>query len=201
MTKIEKFRTLHRSAKEPANPDSFLRPARRARSSTPQSQRTSFLAPFTSQQLSQQLSTETAHDFAKLNRQIHELEHAVTCRKQSPANCSNRQKIQFRNTGISNEKAPDLPALPRRKRSQDPPFLPGYAQNVKCDVTHSKQSIGKFLPGATTTHSEFTNPHFSASKIASSLLPAFRANSVSAAAGVCCCCGAQQTRISFRRTT
>ena len=133
--KIEKFRTLHRSAKEPANPDSFLRPARRARSSTPQSQRTSFLAPSTSHRLGEQLSTETARDFAKLNRQIHELEHAVTCRKQSPANCSNRQKIQFRNTGSLNANVPDFPALPTRKRSQDPPLLPGSAQNVECDVT------------------------------------------------------------------
>ena len=30
-------------------------------------------------------------------------------------------------------------------------FLPGSAQNIECDVTYSKQSIGKFLPGATTT--------------------------------------------------
>jgi hypothetical protein len=30
-------------------------------------------------------------------------------------------------------------------------FLPGSAQNVENDVTYSKQSIGKFLPGATTT--------------------------------------------------
>jgi hypothetical protein len=32
-----------------------------------------------------------------------------------------------------------------------PPFLPGSAQNIENDVTYSKQSIGKFLPGATTT--------------------------------------------------
>ena len=31
------------------------------------------------------------------------------------------------------------------------PFLPGSAQNVENDVTYSKQSIGEFLPGATTT--------------------------------------------------
>jgi hypothetical protein len=28
--------------------------------------------------------------------------------------------------------------------------LPGTAQYVECDVTHSKQRTGKFLPGATT---------------------------------------------------
>src|ERR1700735_3965921 len=27
-------------------------------------------------------------------------------------------------------------------------FLPGSAQNVECDVTHSKQMVGEFLPGA-----------------------------------------------------
>jgi hypothetical protein len=32
-----------------------------------------------------------------------------------------------------------------------PPFLPCSAQNIGCDVTYSKQSIRKFLPGATTT--------------------------------------------------
>jgi 2-keto-4-pentenoate hydratase len=32
-------------------------------------------------------------------------------------------------------------------------FLPGSAQNIECDVTYSKQSTGKFLPGATTTSS------------------------------------------------
>jgi hypothetical protein len=31
------------------------------------------------------------------------------------------------------------------------PFLPGSAQNIENDVTYSKQSIRKFLPGATTT--------------------------------------------------
>ena len=29
-------------------------------------------------------------------------------------------------------------------------FLPGSAQNVECDLTHSKQTPGEFLPGATT---------------------------------------------------
>jgi hypothetical protein len=31
------------------------------------------------------------------------------------------------------------------------PLLRGSAQNIECDVTYSKQSIRKFLPGATTT--------------------------------------------------
>ena len=35
-------------------------------------------------------------------------------------------------------------------------FLPGSAQNVESDVTYSKQTLGKFLPGATTAHSAST---------------------------------------------
>ena len=30
------------------------------------------------------------------------------------------------------------------------PFLPGSAEKVECDVTHSKQTMDEFLPGATT---------------------------------------------------
>jgi|ERR1700684_449779 hypothetical protein len=32
-----------------------------------------------------------------------------------------------------------------------PAFLPGSTRNIECDVTYSKQSIRKFLTGATTT--------------------------------------------------
>jgi hypothetical protein len=199
--KIEKFRTHHRSAKEPANPDSFVSSARCARPSMPQSQRAPFLAPSTSLRLSEQLSTETARDFAKLNRQIREPENPARCRKQSPPNRSNRQKIQFRNTGSLNANVPDFPAPPTRKRSQDPPLLPGSAQNVECDVTYSKQTTGKFLPGATTTHGAFTNSHFSVPKIATSLLLTYRAKPASTVAEARRCCRGQQIRISFRRTT
>ena len=38
----------------------------------------------------------------------------------------------------------------------DRPLLPGSAQNIENDVTYSKQTIGKFLPGATTHISDFT---------------------------------------------
>jgi len=31
-------------------------------------------------------------------------------------------------------------------------FLPGSAQYIECDVTHSKQTTAPFLPGATTAH-------------------------------------------------
>jgi hypothetical protein len=36
-------------------------------------------------------------------------------------------------------------------------FLPGSALQVECDVTHSKQSIGQFLPGATTARQLSSN--------------------------------------------
>ena len=42
-------------------------------------------------------------------------------------------------------------------------FLPGSAQNIENDVTSRKQTTGKFLPGATTTHPrlavQLTNRH------------------------------------------
>jgi len=43
-------------------------------------------------------------DFRKLNRQIPELKHPLSFRKQTTANCSNRQKIQFRKNQISTQK-------------------------------------------------------------------------------------------------
>jgi len=36
------------------------------------------------------------------------------------------------------------------------PLLPGSAQNIENDVTYSKQTIGEFLPGATTHISDVT---------------------------------------------
>ena len=38
-----------------------------------------------------------------------------------------------------------------RKAAGIGPFLPGSAEKVECDVTHSKQTMDEFLPGATTT--------------------------------------------------
>ena len=47
-----------------------------------------------------------------------------------------------------------LPGLPRACFAKgsicSSAFLPGSAQQVKCYVTHSKQTTGPFLPGATT---------------------------------------------------
>jgi Zn-dependent protease with chaperone function len=47
---------------------------------------------------SQQFLTETSHFPGRLNGQIRELNHLVTYRKQTLANCSNRQKFTFCNT-------------------------------------------------------------------------------------------------------
>jgi hypothetical protein len=142
--------------------------------------------------LSEQLSTETAHDFAKLNRQIRELKHLVTRRKQSPANCSNRQKIQFRNTGNLNAKDLNLPSRPRRKRSQDPALLTATGRQTEFLRTPRKQTTGKFLTGARMQIGDFANPRFSAPQIATLLFPGFRVRRG---------CRGLQIRISFRRTT
>jgi hypothetical protein len=48
--------------------------------------------------------SETSPYFRKLNRQIAELTSPVTLRKQTTANCSNRQKIQFRKNEVSTQK-------------------------------------------------------------------------------------------------
>ena len=47
--------------------------------------------------------SETSPYFRKLNRQIPELESPVTLRRQTTANCSNRQKIQFCKNEISTQ--------------------------------------------------------------------------------------------------
>jgi hypothetical protein len=84
----------------------------------------------------------------KLNRQIPELNHAVTLRKQTTGTHSNRQKIQ-------NVRFPC--ALLVKSPLRAITFLPGSAQYIECDVTYSKQTIAKFLPGATTACPDRTN--------------------------------------------
>jgi dTMP kinase len=113
---------------------------------------------------------------AKLNRQTPELERIVSRRKQTAALCSNRQNFRF----CLDEISTPLSSVGAREhaRSLRPEwfrgavpgtdawltcsdgkngcgdhflqFLPGTASQVESDVTHSKQSIPSFLPGATT---------------------------------------------------
>jgi hypothetical protein len=45
----------------------------------------------------------------------------------------------------------------RRFLQADRPLLPGSAQYIECDVTYSKQTTAKFLPGATTAYRVRTN--------------------------------------------
>jgi hypothetical protein len=85
---------------------------------------------------------------AELNRQTPEIEHLATRRKQTPAICSNRQK-----NNICFDENSTLPAsflegsigAPTERLSA---FLPGSGLRVEMAVTHSKQSIGPFLPGS-----------------------------------------------------
>src|ERR1700733_9204517 len=81
---------------------------------------------------------------AKLNRQTPEIEHLATHRKQTPAICSNRQKINF-----CLDENVIATGAPSEKLSA---FLPGSGLRVEMAVTHSKQSIGAFLPGSRFAH-------------------------------------------------
>jgi len=79
-----------------------------------------------------------------------------TCRKQTikPLLTGSRFAYKlFEICQISTQNlAPDsLIKMPRFSDSSA--FLPGSAQNIENDVTSRKQTTGKFLPGATTTHS------------------------------------------------
>jgi dTMP kinase len=100
----------------------------------------------------------------KLNRQTLELERLVTPRKQTPALRSNRQNFHFCfdeiSTPLSSVGAQHaVPATDAWLTCSDgkdgrgdrfSQFLPGSGLRAECDVTHSKQSIASFLPGATT---------------------------------------------------
>ena len=64
-----------------------------------------------------------------------------------------------------------LPGLPRAILAKAShcriEFLPGSGQNIECDVTYSKQTTGRFLPGATTAC--FHSPNHTARGIYSGL--------------------------------
>jgi len=99
---------------------------------------------------------------AKLNRQIQEVEHLATSRKQTSVICSNRQKFQLCLDEISTPlfsvgallaaPATDawLTCTDRKNGCRDrfSQFLPGSGLRVEFAVTHSKQSIAAFLPGS-----------------------------------------------------
>src|ERR1700735_1793277 len=75
------------------------------------------------------------------NRADHPLRRGAAC----CARCNTAAQREPLADGRSVSPKVFLDASPRAKS-----FLPGSAQNVECDVTHSKQTLGEFLPGATT---------------------------------------------------
>jgi hypothetical protein len=95
-------------------------------------------------------------NFAKLNRQTPEVERLASHRKQTPAICSNRQKIQFcfdenqpfktflSGAGIACMQTVNafLTGLPRAT------FAKGSGSHSKMDVTRSKQTSAPFLTGS-----------------------------------------------------
>src|SRR6202167_5167006 len=89
---------------------------------------------------------------AKLNRQTPEVEHLATRRKQTLAICSNRQKINFcldENLSLPASFLEGAIGAPSERLNV---FLPGSGLRVEMAVTHSKQSLGPFLPGSRIAH-------------------------------------------------
>jgi hypothetical protein len=103
------------------------------------------------------------------NRDVDLLERDLNHCKQRSATVSNRELSTVRNStiGIVQPVLPTQGSQPplRQWRSQPSisdmnsrrlaPFLPGSAQNVECDVTHSKQKTATFLPGSRIAHLRF----------------------------------------------
>jgi dTMP kinase len=134
---------------------------------------------------------------AKLNRQIPEVEHLATRRKQTPAIRSNRQKFQFClaeiSTPLSSVGAREHARIlgPARFCGAAPAkgawltcndgknvcgdrvsqFLPGSGLQVETAVTHSKQSIGAFLPGSRFAHMRTVTPQGAYVRLASNSMP------------------------------
>ena len=159
MIKLENFRKLDRNSNEPA----------RLGSPSPQRHLRTFRGP---KALPLAKSAITAK-FRSLccpdanlaqrsgisNREHHLLEHLLTCRKQTTAARSNREPSTNQYCGISHVLIASPPSLTGSHRA---PFakgwvspnasLPGTAQYVESDVTHSKQTTATFLAGARTAH-------------------------------------------------
>jgi dTMP kinase len=101
---------------------------------------------------------------AKLNRQTPEVEHLASRRKQTPAICSNRQKINF----CLDENVSAIGAPSERLNV----FLPGSGLRVEMAVTHSKQSIGAFLPGSRFAHMPTVAPPHPYARLGGNSMPA-----------------------------
>jgi hypothetical protein len=80
------------------------------------------------------------------NRELQLLERPVRHRKQTEPVLSNRELST--NHCRNNSRTP--PLLQRQIYNWSRPLLTGSASQTECDVTHSKQTTGKFLTGART---------------------------------------------------
>ena len=80
------------------------------------------------------------------NRELQLLEHPVRHRKQTKPALSNGELST--NRWRNDSRTPFL--FLRQNYNWSRPFLTGSASQTECDVTHSKQTMGKFLTGART---------------------------------------------------
>jgi dTMP kinase len=109
---------------------------------------------------------------AKLNRQTPEIERLASRRKQTPAICSNRQKINFcldENLSLPASFFEGAIGAPSERLNV---FLPGSGLRVEMAVTHSKQSIGPFLPGSRFAHMRTVAPLRPYARLGGNSMPA-----------------------------
>jgi len=135
------------------------------------------LPEFRYSELSLAAQSSSGPKLLKLNRQIPELKHGVTYRKQTTATCSNRQKIQKRLRPISRPtslfSARDFTSSESRNaaclmREIEPFSRSGCTTSNRFWVknrSHRKQTIKPYLTGSRFAHREFresakSNPLF-----------------------------------------
>ena len=157
--KLENFITLHRSSTEPTRfgPTFGLHQFRGCSGSSPTCYGISPLPGSLSCQLHPQGNLAPRRDIS--NREHRLLEPSLTHRKQTAAPRSNRERST--NPFCGNHQVPialppSITGSPRASLANGSvclsTFLPGSAQCVGCDVTHSKQKTATFLTGARTVH-------------------------------------------------
>ena len=95
---------------------------------------------------SSKLSASGSITLEELNRQTRVFKNAVTSTKQRTTPHSNRQKIKFRMPDNLQTSSFNRSAF----RPAFRPFLTGSASQTEFPVTHSRQTIQKFLTGART---------------------------------------------------
>jgi len=158
--KLENFRALHKNSIEPAL----------LGSPSPQRHLLAFRATQTLPLAAQPGKGRSSHElrpdanFASRpgisNRELHLLEHLLTYRKQTTAPRSNRELSTNQrgdNSYVPGFLPPSVNGSTEACAAKNPAiattFLPGTAQYVESDVTHSKQTTAPFLPGTRTGRS------------------------------------------------